>query len=176
MFALAQAAEGEWRWRFFDHDGHLQLVIAATDEGTDDLGSLMFSCKRASGSVRVRGVMGDDLRKVMADLVRDGGYPWVELVPGTSNDGNVLDISFSEVVGWEYQFSFEAETAAFEHFARTGEFQFKLSETLFQQEFKVGLESAAAFRNACRKPPPPTPPPFSWDSIPLPSFRGDSAR
>jgi hypothetical protein len=79
--APAGAAEGEWRWRLFGDGDNATLVYTHTDEGTDNFDSPRFTCKRASGKIRVEHVMRTAERKAFAAAIIDGKELKIDLAP-----------------------------------------------------------------------------------------------
>jgi hypothetical protein len=148
-----RATEGEDRWRFAENGDQISLYIAATDGGTDDIGSPSFGCKRSSGKIAVEGDMDEQEREAFADLIRKNGYPRIDLIPPDPNHFSFVELSHSDIGGWQYKFDMAADAQAFSNFARTGVFQYKVGEFLIQTEFSVGLENVARFQRACRPSP-----------------------
>jgi hypothetical protein len=156
MATWADAAEGEGRWRLLVGQDRASLVLAATDLGTDNYGSPLFSCKRASGTIQVGGEMDEKLRQAVADLIRSDTYPLVKFLPeDPNNPGGLILPSYSELNGsWEYNINLSADTQALNGFKRTGVFQFTIGATLISaSRTKAGLENFDRFQNVCKRPP-----------------------
>lgn len=148
------ADEREERWRFFEQADEALLTASHTDEASDDMGAFFFRCKKASGMVEIQGTAKQDLRAVMADFIRTGGYPQVELFPTGSGGDALLNLSYSEMSGdWDYSFTFPADGSTFDEFKRTGQLTFKLGNVVVREEFKKGLESAVKFQGVCKQRP-----------------------
>jgi hypothetical protein len=149
----AYANEGEERWRMFaTDDKEATLVIADTDLGTDAIGSPRFSCGFSSGKIDVRGVAREAHRNAIADLIRSDQYPHIELRPAGPDNVAFLDLSYSDMSGWEYGFDLSAAGPPFEQFKRTGMLDFKIGETWLHEEFKIGLDAVAKFQAFCKRP------------------------
>jgi hypothetical protein len=148
----ALATEGELRWRIRESGDHLVLAVAETDGGTDDLGNLYFSCTRAVGRINVISHLGDDERVAVADVIRAGKYPTIEL-GGDTDKSAVLAVQHSDMDGWQISFDVAATGRAFDRFAAQGLFEFKVGQANVRADFKVGLDQVAKFQNACRKAP-----------------------
>jgi hypothetical protein len=149
----AQANEGENRWRIFaTDDKEAILVIADTDLATDAIGSPRFWCAHGSGKIDVRGVAHETHRNAIADLIQSGQYPRVDFNPADPGNLTLLELSYSEMTGWEYKFDVSAAGPPFEQFKRTGALDFKIADTWLHEEFKVGLDAAAKFQAFCNSP------------------------
>jgi len=144
------AEEGKASWRFFEDHGKAQLVIADTDEGTDDIGSPSFKCTGASDLIIVSGDAKEPLRRAIAAFIVADKYPKVEFGANAKGYAALLTIDYSEVTGWEYGFDLSASSAPFERFKRTGALEFALGKTTVKEEFKVGLENVAKFQAFCK--------------------------
>jgi hypothetical protein len=149
----AAAGNAEERWRVFDRDNEASLAITTTEGDTDDYGSPYFQCRRGSGRVQVGGDAKRDLLTAMADVIRVDEYPRVHVFPVDSGDTSLLNLSYSEMRGWQYSFDLEAAGAAFDEFKRTGRLTYKVGTTVVTEEFKTGLESAATFQDICKQQP-----------------------
>jgi hypothetical protein len=149
----AYANEGEERWRMFaTDDKEATFVIADTDFGTDAIGSPRFSCGFGSGKIDVRGVAREAHRNAIADLVRSDQYPRIELSPTGPDNVAFLELSYSDMSGWEYGFDLSAAGPPFDQFKRTGMLDFKIGEAWLHEEFKVGLDAVAKFQALCKRP------------------------
>ncbi|WP_315724385.1 MULTISPECIES: hypothetical protein [unclassified Bradyrhizobium] len=152
-FAAAASAADERRWRLFEQDDGALLSPSRSDEATDDVGSPSFRCKAKSGTIAVTGDAGQELRNVVADLLRSNGYPQVEMVPASRYGQTLLSVSYSEAGSvWEYSFEVAADAPAFDAFKRTGRLTFKIGKTTIREEFKPGLETIAKFQSICARP------------------------
>jgi hypothetical protein len=151
--AAVAAGDAEERWRNFEGDNEASLLITTTEGATDDYGSPHFQCRRGSGVIQVGGDAKQDLRIAMAQVIRIDEYPMVHVFPIDSGDTSLLNLSYSEVRGWQYSFDLQAAGAAFDEFKRTGQLTYKLGTTVVTEEFKTGLESAAKFQDICKRPP-----------------------
>lgn len=89
----------------------------------------------------------------MAQVIRIDEYPMVHVFPIDSGDTSLLNLSYSEMRGWQYSFDLRAAGAAFDEFKRTGQLIYKIGTTVITEEFKTGLESAAKFQDICKQPP-----------------------
>jgi hypothetical protein len=103
--------------------------------------------------IQVGGDAKHDLLTAMADVIRADEYPRVHVFPVDSGDTSLLNLSYSEMRGWQYSFDLEAAGAAFDEFKRTGQLTYKIGTTVVTEELKTGLESAAKFQDICRQPP-----------------------
>lgn len=149
----AYAQEGVDRWRTFEYDGkEAILVISDTDESGDTMGSPRFRCQIGSGKIEVKGVASDVQRQAIADLIRSGNYPRIELSPAGPDNIAFFDLSYSDMSGWEYGFDLSAAGPPFEQFKRSGRLDFKVGETWLHEEFKVGLDAVAKFQASCKRP------------------------
>jgi hypothetical protein len=146
----AHSAEGEVRWRVSDQEDMALLVIADSD-ATDNFGSPLFQCKKASGIATAEGDMSGDLRRTVAELMLQDREPAVNVMPDDTSAGSVE--VFTGMTGWRYRIRLSVTGTAFEQLKRTGAFQFKIDETFVRDEFKVGLESVAKFQELCGRPP-----------------------
>jgi hypothetical protein len=95
--------------------------------------------------------MDEKERTEVADLIRREQPGYVYLIPGDANDFSYFMPSFSEVLGWQYEFQVAADAPALARLAETGSFTHKIGETLVVSEFKVGLENVPKFLEACRR-------------------------
>jgi hypothetical protein len=151
--ASAYAQDGEDRWRMFETDNkEAQLLIVDTDEATDAIGSPRFWRVAGSGQIDVRGVARETHRNAIADLIRSDQYPRIELSPAGPDNSAFLELSYSDISGWEYKFGLSAAGPPFEQFKRTGTLDFKIAETWLHEEFKVGLDAVAKFQAFCKRP------------------------
>jgi hypothetical protein len=146
----AHSNDDEVRWRVFDQDDTALLVIADSDE-TDNFGSPLFQCKKASGIATAEGYMSDDLRHTAAEFILQNREFAVNLMPDDSSVQNV-EVFYSDMTGWRYRFQLSVTGPAFEQLNRAGSFQFKIDETFVRDEFKVGLENVAKFQELCKRP------------------------
>ena len=157
LFVPTVAGADETRWRLvkFD-DGELMLAMTDTDEATDAIGSPYFRCKSGSGGVTVQSNMQDGgVRRVIASLILNDGYPTVELVPGPER--SVIDqITSADDGGWGFRFQIAADAAAFNMFGKTGYFQFKIGSAAVKAGAKAGHDKIAEFQAVCRRPPNPS--------------------
>ena len=151
--AAVAAGNAEERWRIFEDDSGASLLITTTEGATDDYDSPYFQCRRGSGRIQVGGDAKHDLLTAMADVIRADEYPRVRVFPVDSGDTSLLNLSYSEMRGWQYSFDLEAAGAAFDEFKRTGQLTYKVGTTVVTEEFKTGLESAAKFQDVCKPPP-----------------------
>ncbi|MGJ4964289.1 hypothetical protein [Bradyrhizobium sp. HKCCYLRH3061] len=162
IYGLCAASAAAWfpasaaddrRWRVFEQDDGALLSPSRTDEATDDIGSPSFRCKARSGTIAVTGNAGQELRNVVADLLRSNGYPQVEMVPAGRYGQTLLSVSYSEAGSVrEYSFEMQADAPAFDAFKRTGRLTFKIGNTTIREEFKPGLETIAKFQSICAHP------------------------
>jgi hypothetical protein len=153
---LPVAAADETRWRFFKPGGDrtAMLAIAATDEGTDAIGSLYFLCKPGSGRVDVveNNMLDKRLRTAIANLIINDSYPTVELDPGPER--SVLEqITSSDNGGWGYRFQIGPDGAVFDMFKATGYFNFKIGNAAVHAGMKAGLRNITEFQSVCRRQP-----------------------
>jgi hypothetical protein len=159
LFFISTAGHAdETRWRLvkIDSVGELMLVMTDTDEATDAFGFPYLQCKPGSGLMTVQENMHDDaVRRAIAGLIVDDGYPTVELVPGPER--SVIDaIVSADDGGWSYHFQIGADAAAFNAFGRTGYLQFKIGRTAVKAGVNAGLDKITEFQAACRRSPKPT--------------------
>jgi hypothetical protein len=147
----ASVAE-EMRWRVADHGDTLSLYTAEFDDGTDFIGPLNFECVRGKNHLVVRGDLDETGRIALADLMRQNGYPIVT-VPETKY-ASVIEPRYSEMTGWQFEFSIAPAEQGLSSFARTGVFEFEIGKTPVRYEFTPGLEAISAFQEACRKAAP----------------------
>jgi hypothetical protein len=147
------AGNAEERWRIFEGDNAASLLITTTEGSTDDYGSPYFECRRGSGMIQVGGDAKRDLLAAMADVIRADEYPRVHVFPVDSGDTSLLNLSYSEMRGWQYSFDLQAAGAAFDEFKRAGQLTYKIGTTVVTEEFKTGLESAVRFQDICKQPP-----------------------
>jgi hypothetical protein len=146
----AYRAEGELRWRVFDQDQTVLLVIADSD-ATDNFGLPLFEGEKAAGTATAEGDTNDDLRSTIAALMLHDEDAAISLTPGDASAQNAR-FFFSYLTGWRYRFELSVPGAAFEQLKRAGTFQLKAGGTSVQKEFKVGLESVARFQELCKSP------------------------
>jgi hypothetical protein len=143
------AAEGDVQWRVFDQDDNA-LLVTADSEATDNLGPLLFHCKKGSGSVTAEGDMSEDLRNTVAALMLYDEEPSIVMAPEDSSAfGGEF---FTGMNGWRYRFQLSVTGPAFVQFVRTGSFRFKLGDSSVSRNFKVGLENAEKFQELCKPP------------------------
>jgi hypothetical protein len=150
--AAVAAGNAEERWRIYEGDDWASLLITTTEGATDDFSSPYFSCRRGSGRIKVGGDAKQDLRTAMADVIRADEYPRLHLLPFDSDHISLLSMSYSEMRGWQYDFDLPAVGPSFDEFKRTGLLMFNVGTTVFTEEFKAGLESAAKFQDICKQP------------------------
>ena len=146
--------EDGWQWRVNKiSDGRFLLAFTET-EATDELGTVWFYCRPASGLINVFGAANDRQRKVLADFVRSNVYPKVQLEGETS----IVDPSFSEAGGWEYRFHVSADGEWFSKFKQTGRIGFKFGPLVADYGkdpiAKTGLKKVAEFQAQCLTPAP----------------------
>jgi hypothetical protein len=142
------AQEGEVRWRVFDQVDTVLLVIADSD-ATDNLGSPLFECKKASGMATAEGDMSDDMRSIVAAQMIDDEAANIDLMPSDSSARN-FSFLFSYMTGWRYRFDLSVTGPAFEQLKRIGSFEFRVADTVVRKEFKENLESVAKFQELCK--------------------------
>jgi hypothetical protein len=145
---VAFAAEDEWRWRLTGSGEQMTLAVTDTD-ATDALGTLYFTCTRGSGFVDVVSILDDKQRRAIADVVREGKYPTVEL----SADGEASAISqvrHTDMDGWQLIFQIGPTSKAFNRLRDSGVLEFRVGKTTFRGSFNVGLDQVAEFQNACK--------------------------
>jgi hypothetical protein len=149
-------AADETQWRLVKIEGELMLAMTDTDDATDAIGSPYFRCKPGSGRLTVDSNMQDrDVRRVIASLILNDGYPTVELVPGPER--SVIDqITSADDGGWGYRFQIDADAAAFKMFGKTGYFQFKIGPAVTKAGVKAGRDRIAEFQAACQRPAKPS--------------------
>jgi len=146
-----RADEDKWRQSKFD-DGSLSLHIAATDEGTDAIGSISFYCKPRSGMIRVSetNIQDKSVRAAIAGLILNDAYPTVELDPGPET--SVLEkVASYDNGGWGYDFTVAPDDAAFKAFEQTGFFKFKIGNAAVRFGIREGRGAIARFGAACAK-------------------------
>ena len=148
-----RAAGDEVRWRVFDEAGESLLVIADTDEATDNFGLPALSCKDGMGAVSVEGEAKENLRLQMASLIRADQAPWIQVLPDTGPQTTSIDLFYSFIDGWRYKFMLQADHKAFERFQSEGVLEFKLGDAAIHEEFKVGLENVGKFLALCKPQP-----------------------
>jgi hypothetical protein len=156
---LAESALAtELRWRIHESGDQLMLITTESDGGTDDFGPWHFSCTRASGLIRVVSLLNDNERIAVAEVIRAGKYPTIEL-SGDTDKSALSEVQHSDVDGWQIAFHVPATGRAFDRFAEQGVFEFKIGQANVRTDFKVGLDQVAKFQTACRKAPvQPAPP------------------
>jgi hypothetical protein len=145
--SLAGARADEKRWRMFGQETELLLAIADTDEPGHVLPQ--FSCTRAVGFIEVYGEAREDLRIAMAEFVRTGQRPVIQVQPDLYHIDPIVDLIFSHE-GWRYKYSLIGSDEAFERFRREGVLEFKLGKVLVHEEFKVGLDDVGKFVDLCK--------------------------
>jgi hypothetical protein len=89
----------------------------------------------------------------MADIIRVDADPLIHVFPVDSGDTSLLNLSYSEMRGWQYNFDLPAIGPSFDEFKQTGRLTLKAGTTVVTEEFKTGLESAAKFQDICKQPP-----------------------
>lgn len=153
-FAFSSTSYGEdgWQWRVNKiGDGRLLLAFTET-EATDELGTVWFYCRPASGVIDVLGAANDRQRKVLADFVRSNAYPKVQL----EGDTSIVEPSFSEAGGWEYRFQVSADGEWFNKFKQTGRIGFRFGSVVADYGkdpiAKSGLKKVAEFQAQCLRP------------------------
>jgi hypothetical protein len=147
------ATEPDWQWRVSDHTQRITFLLTPVESGTDSFGSPRFSCERGSGRIEVSGEMDEQIRELVADLIRRGAYPSVE-IPSHVSDGAAILPSHNDMDGWTYTIDMTAETPAFDEFKRTGTFRFKIGAEMMSVSSGVteGLQNFERFRSACKAP------------------------
>ena len=148
----AHAQDNEIRWRVFDQGDAALLVIADTDDATDNLGLPVLSCKSKFGSVEIEGEAKENLRFAMADLIRADETPWIQVLPDTAAETTTIDVFFSFIDGWRYKFIIGDDHKSFDRFKREGVLEFKLGKAMVHEEFKVGLVNVTKFLELCERP------------------------
>ena len=93
------------------------------------------------------------MRREIANLIVNDGYPTVELVPAPGRS-SIAEIG-SYMDGWGFSFQVDPDSAAFSSFGKTGYFQFKIGHAAVKDGIKAGLDSIAEFQAACRRPANP---------------------
>jgi hypothetical protein len=137
-------------------DGDLMLVMTETDDATDAIGFPYFLCKSASGLVTVENNMQDNgVRRAIAGLILNDGYPTIELVPGPQRSV-INEVTSKDDGGWGYRFQIDADGAAFNAFGRSGYFEFKIGNAKVKAGVKAGLDEITKFQSACRRLPKPS--------------------
>jgi hypothetical protein len=152
VLPVITATAQEMRWRVADHGDTLSLYTAEFDDGTDFIGPLNFECSRGKNHFVVRGDLDETGRIALADLMRQNGYPIVT-VPETKN-ASLIEPRYSEMTGWQFEFSISPAEQGLSSFARTGVFEFEIGKTPVRYEFTPGLEAISVFQEACRKAVP----------------------
>ncbi len=149
-YASVCIGEDGWQWRINKlDDGRLLLAFSEFEAG-DDMSGRSYYCKPASGSIEVHGSTDKKQREVFADLIRTNSYPTVQL----EREGSLLELSYSDVDGWEFRFEIAADGAAFDKFKKTGQFGFKIGTLVVNDRTaKAGLDKVSEFQAACRKLP-----------------------
>jgi hypothetical protein len=152
----AVADETRWRLVKIGSDGDLMLVMTETDDATDAIGFPYFLCKSASGLVTVENNMQDNgVRRAIAGLILNDGYPTIELVPGPQRSV-INEVTSKDDGGWGYRFQIDADGAAFNAFGRSGYFEFKIGNAKVKAGVKAGLDEITKFQSACRRLPKPS--------------------
>lgn len=147
--ARAHSAEGDVQWRVSDQ-GDSALLATSDSEATDNFGPLLFLCKKTSGNATAEGDMSRDMRSTIAAMILHDEEPNIVLVP---DDSSALGGEFfTGMTGWRYRFQLSVTGPAFEQFARTGMFGFKLGDSSVRNDFKVGLENVRKFQELCKRP------------------------
>jgi hypothetical protein len=155
LLVQAAVAADETRWRLVKSDDVAMLVLTDTDEATDSIGSPYFRCNWGSGLITVESNMQDTgVRREIANLIVNDGYPTVELVPGPQRS-SIERIRSADNGGWGFNFQIDPDAAAFSSFGKTGFFQFKVGRAAVKAGIKAGLDSIAGFQAACRRPANP---------------------
>jgi hypothetical protein len=145
--ASACSAESDVQWRVSDQDDSA-LLVTSDQEATDNFGPLLFHCRKGSGNATAEGDMSEDLRNSIAALMLHDGEPNIVMTPEDSSAfGGEF---FTGMTGWRYRFQLSVTGAAFEQFAHTGRFDFKLGDTSVTSNFKVGLENVRKFQQLCK--------------------------
>ena len=150
--APAGAAEGEWRWRLLGDGDNPTLVYTDTDEGTDNFDSPRFTCKRASGTIRVEHVMRAAERKAFAAAIAGGKELEIDLIP-PSPRSLFPEPQYSPVDGWTYGYEIQADDPALDRFKATGVYRYRVGKTPMQSKLTAGLETVGKFKDACRRSP-----------------------
>lgn len=146
----ARTAEGDVRWRVSDQ-GDSALLVTADSEATDNFGALLFHCKKGTGLATAEGDMDEALRTTIATMMLHDEEPGVTMVPEDSSAMSAE--AFTGMTGWHYRFMLDVTGPAFQEFARTGSFRFKIGDSSVSSDFKVGLENARKFQDLCKRPP-----------------------
>ncbi|MCS3729145.1 hypothetical protein [Bradyrhizobium betae] len=145
----ARAAEGDVQWRVSDQD-HSALLVTADSEATDNLGPLLFHCKKGSGRATAEGDMSEDARSAIAATMLHDEEPNLVVTP---EDASAFGPEFfTGMNGWRYRFQLSVTGPAFEQFERTGGFRFKLGDSSVSSDFKLGLENIRKFQELCKRP------------------------
>jgi hypothetical protein len=154
LLPRAFAAE-ETQWRLVKLESELMLAMTDTDAATDAIGSPYFRCKPGSGGVMVDSDMRDrGVRRAIAGLILNDGYPTVDLVPGPG-EAVIEQITSADDGGWGFRFQIDADAAAVTMFGKTGYFQFKIGSAVVKAGVKAGLGRISEFQAACRRPAKP---------------------
>jgi len=150
--APATVRADEKRWRVFDQGAEVFLAIAGSDQ-PDQFDLPELSCTRAMGIISVYGEAKENLRIAMAELIRTGQAPSIQMLPNVGDKiAPFVDLSFS-YDGWRYRYALIAVHEAFERFKREGVLEFKLGTILVREEFNAGLENINKFFDLCGKGP-----------------------
>jgi hypothetical protein len=147
------STDDDVRWRVFDREGEVLLLIAGTDEPSDDFGLPALACKKGLGAVSIEGEAKESLRVAMADAIRTDKTPWIQVAPDAKPETTSIDLFYSFVDGWRYRFNLNEDHKAFERFGREGVIEFKLGHAVVREEFKPGIESASRFLELCKRHP-----------------------
>jgi hypothetical protein len=141
--------EGVVQWRVSDQ-GDSALLVTADSEATDNFGPLQFHCKKGSGNVTAEGDLSQDMRSAIAAMILHDVEPNIVMTP---EDSSALGGEFfTGMTGWRYRFQLSVTGSAFAQFERTGMFRFKLGDSSFNSDFKVGLENVRKFQEFCKRP------------------------
>jgi len=145
----ARATEGDVQWRVSDQDDSA-LLVTADSEATDNLGPLLFNCKKGSGIATAEGDMSEGLRRAIAAIMLRDEEP--NLVMSPEDPSALFAEFFTGMAGWRYRFQLSVTGPAFEQFERSGSFRFKLGESAVSSDFKVGLDNVRKFQELCKRP------------------------
>jgi hypothetical protein len=146
---VAFAAEGEWRWRLNESGDQMTLAVTDTD-ATDALGPQYFTCRRGSGLVDVVSTLDDERRVAIADVLREGNYPKIEL-SADSNPIAISEVRHSDMDGWQLIFQISAGSKTLDRLRDSGLLEFRVGKATFRGSFNIGLDQIAKFQDACRQ-------------------------
>jgi hypothetical protein len=96
------------------------------------------------------GDMSEEARIAVAAMMLHDEEPNLAVTP---EDASAFGPEFfTGMNGWRYRFQLSVTGPAFEQFARTGNFRFKLGDSSISSDFKVGLEYIRKFQELCKSP------------------------